>query len=240
MVRMADPCDERPAAVGRHHPVGATVDDQQRQRKPRRARLDPGDRRDDFGREPRRAVSVEEGIGEDGLHHDRIARQSGEVHAGAHGEPGPDPGEHPAQRHQRGGYADPSQRRRGGDHAPDAVRLVKRIVQHDQPAETVAEQEEGRPGLFGPHRFDEPPQVLPVLLPPLHVGPLPRRPSVAPEVVSMHREAMRQTVVDQGGIEPGVVAEAVDVEHGGLGSRPDGRQDWRKSDRPPAPANHPW
>jgi hypothetical protein len=94
--------------------------------------------------------------------------------------------------------------------------VVERIVQHDQSAEAVAHQKERELTLLRADGFHEAPEILPEFLPAFHVGPLPGRPPVTPEVVRMDGDPARHTVVDQRGIQPRVVAQAVDIQQDGL------------------------
>ena len=185
---MTDPGHELTTPLGGHHAVGGAVEHQDRERKRRRPGLHPGDRRDDLRRESGGAYTVEERIGQDCLHHRLVPGEPGKVHPGPNGEAGPHPREDPAQRHERCRHSEPAQRRGGSDHSAQAVRIPHHVLEDDQSAEAVPQQEQRPAGLLLPDQSYESMQILAVLLPALHVRSLAPGPTVAAEVHRVNRD----------------------------------------------------
>ena len=96
-----------------------------------------------------------------GLDHRRIAGEAAEIHSGAECEARKDSGHHPAQREERCRDAQGPERGRSSDDALESLRILEDVLEYDETAEAVAEEEDRQSGLFGPDYSEKPAQILP-------------------------------------------------------------------------------
>jgi hypothetical protein len=92
---------------------------------------------------------------------------------------------------------------------------VEGVLEYDQTSETVAENEYRPIRLPFPHSRKEGLEIAPVFVPAPEVGPPPRRSPVPPHVEGIDGYTSAGKMAREGGIEPAVITETVEVDQDG-------------------------
>ena len=93
--------------------------------------------------------------------------------------------------------------------------MVQYVLEYDQPAQAVPQEEQWLARLLLPHQSQESMQVLSVLFPSLDIRPLTPGPAVAAEVHGVDGDTSTLEVLDEGRVQARVIPQAMDVDQHG-------------------------